>query len=111
MAKLECTLQGDYDKALEYFHNGILEGSASAGFEEESYFQRAGVRVTVRVYERYSWSGGNRLSLTLTLVGDGEELHLSGITAGGSQGVLLKFNTWGEKAFLDKLYALVQRWE
>ena len=111
MAKLECTLQGDYDKALEYFHNGILEGSASASFEEESYFQRAGVRVTVRVYERYSWSGGNRLSLTLTLVGDGEELHLSGITTGGSQGVLLKFNTWGEKAFLDKLYALVQRWE
>ena len=86
MAKLECTLQGDYDKALEYFHNGILEGSASASFEEESYFQRAGVRVTVRVYERYSWSGGNRLSLTLTLVGDGEELHLSGITAGGEPG-------------------------
>ena len=49
--------------------------------------------------------------LLLALVGDGEELHLSGITAGGSQGVLLKFNTWGEKAFLDKLYALVQRWE
>ena len=45
MAKLECTLQGDYDKALEYFHNGILEGSASASFEEESYFQRAGVQI------------------------------------------------------------------
>ena len=109
MAKLECTLQGDYDKALEYFHNGILEGSASASFEEESYFQRAGVRVTVRVYERYSWSGGNRLSLTLTLVGDGEELHLSGITAGGSQGVLLMFNNWSENAFLGHITHLVHR--
>ena len=92
MAKFECTLQGDYDQALRYFHEGILNGSASASFEEESYFQSFGVRVTVRVYERYSMTGGNRLSMTLTLVGDGEKLYLSGITAGGSQGMIFKFN-------------------
>lgn len=110
MAKFECTIQGDYDQALNYFHNGILNGSMSASFEEESYFQSAGVRVTVRVYERYSWSGGNRLSMTMTLVGDGERLYLSGITAGGSQGVIFKFNTFGEEAFLDTLRELAQRW-
>ena len=110
MAKFECTLQGDYDQALRYFHEGILNGSMSASFEEESYFQSAGVRCTIRVYERYSWSGGNRLSMTLTLVGDGENLFLSGITAGGSQGVIFKINTWGEEAFLDTLRELVNRW-
>ena len=106
MAKFECTLQGDYDQALRYFHNGILNGSMSASFEDESYFQSAGVRVAVRVYERYSWSGGNRLSL----VGDGERLYLSGITAGGSQVLVFKINTWGEEAFLDTLRELAQRW-
>ena len=110
MAKYECTLRGDYDQALRYFHEGILNGSMSVSFEEESYFQSFGVRVTVRVYERYSMTGGNRLSMTLTLVGDGEKLYLSGITAGGSQGVWLKVNTWGEEAFLDKLRELAQRW-
>ncbi|MCI8912892.1 MAG: hypothetical protein HFF38_02010 [Lawsonibacter sp.] len=110
MAKFECTLQGDYDQALRYFHEGILNGSMSASFEDESYFQSAGVRCTIRVYERYSWSGGNRLSMTLTLVGDGENLFLSGITAGGSQGVIFKINTWGEEAFLDTLRELVNRW-
>ena len=110
MAKYECTLQGDYDQALSYFHEGILNGSMSVSFEEESYFQSFGVRVTVRVYERYSMTGGNRLSMTLTLVGDGEKLYLSGITAGGSQGVWLKINTWGEEAFLDILRGLAQRW-
>lgn len=110
MAKFECALQGDYDQALKYFHNGILNGSMSASFEDESYFQSAGVRVTVRVYERYSWSGGNRLSMTLTLVGDGERLFLSGITAGGSQALVFKINTWGEEAFLDTLRELAQRW-
>ena len=110
MAKYECTLRGDYDQALRYFHEGILNGSMSVSFEEESYFQSFGVRVTVRVYERYSMTGGNRLSMTLTLVGDGDKLYLSGITAGGSQGVWLKINTWGEEAFLDTLRDLAQRW-
>ena len=91
MAKFECTLQGDYDQAL-------------------SYFQSFGVRVTVRVYERYSMTGGNRLSMTLTLVGDGERLFLSGITAGGSQALVFKINTWGEEAFLDTLRELAQQW-
>ena len=110
MAKFECTLRGDYDQALSYFHNGVLNGSMSASFEEESCFQSAGVWCTVRVYERYSMTGGNRLSLTLTLMGDGEKLYLSGITAGGSQGVLFKFNTFGEEAFLDTLRELARRW-
>ena len=72
--------------------------------------QSFGVRVTVRVYGRCSMTGGNRLSMTLTLMGDGEKIYLSGITAGGSQGVWLKINTWGEEAFLDVLRDLAQRW-
>ena len=47
--------------------------------------------------------------MTLTLVGDGEELFLSAITAGGSQGMFLKFNTWGEEFFLDTLRELAER--
>ena len=110
MAKFECILQGDYDQALRYFHDGILNGSMSASFEEESYFQSFGVRVTVRVYERYSMVGSNRVSLNLTLAGEGEDLFLSAITSGGSQAMLFKINTWGEDAFLDTLRDLAQRW-
>ena len=103
MAKYERTLRGDFDHALRYFHDGILTGSISASFEDESYTVTAGVRCCVRVYERYSYAGGNRLSLTLMLVGSGEELRVSAITSGGSQGVFFKLNTWGEEAFLETL--------
>ena len=109
MAKYETNLHGDFDRVLNYLHNGILHGSMSASFEDESYVQYAGVRCCVRVYERYSWSGGNRLSMTVTLVGDGEELFLSAITAGGSQGMIFKVNTLGEEAFLDTLRGLVEQ--
>ena len=89
MAKYETRLRGDFDETLRYLHDGILDKSASASYEDESCVQCAGVRCCVRVYERYSWSGGNRLSMTLTLVGDGEDLFLSAITSGGSQGCSL----------------------
>ena len=108
MAKYETNLRGDFDRVLNYLHDGILNGSMSASFEDESYVQYAGVRCCVRVYERYSMTGGNRLSMTVTLVGDGEDLFLSAITAGGSQGMLFKFNTFGEEAFLDTLRELAE---
>lgn len=110
MAKYEKRLHGDFDRALNYFHDGILEASSSASYEDESYVQMAGVRCCVRVYERYSWSGGNRVSMTVTLVGDGEDLFLSAITAGGSQAMFFKVNTWGEENFLDTLRELAERY-
>ena len=108
MAKYETNLHGDFDRVLNYLHDGILHGSMSASFADESYVQYAGVRCCVRVYERYSITGGNRLSMTVTLVGDGEDLFLSAITAGGSQGMLFKFNTFGEETFLDTLRELAE---
>ena len=110
MAKYETTLRGDFDDALRYFHEGVLNGSMSASFEDESYYQCAGVRCCVRVYERYSYLGGNRVSMTMTLAGDGEELFLSAITSGGSQAMFFKINTWGEEAFLDTLRELAERY-
>ena len=107
MAKYETHLHGDFDKTLDYLHNGILEASSSASYEDESYVQLAGVRCCVRVYERYSWSGGNRVSMAVTLVGDGEDLFLSAITSGGSQAMFFKVNTMGEESFLDQVQALL----
>ena len=38
---------------------------------------------------------------------DKDPVQLSAITAGGSQAVFFKINTWGEEAFLDKLIELL----
>ena len=65
-------------------------------------------RCSVRVFERYSYSGGNRVSLNVTLFQNGDEpIQLSAITAGGSQATFFKINTWSEEAFLDKLKELL----
>lgn len=103
MAKLERTLEGDFDALLHTIETGILNGSISASLEASSDFEENGARCSVRVFERYSYSGGNRLSMNVTLFQNGDTIHLTAITAGGSQALFWKMNTWGEEAFLDKL--------
>lgn len=49
MAKFECTLRDDFDEVLNYFHEGILGGSMSASYEDESYVMLP-VCVAVSVY-------------------------------------------------------------
>ena len=108
MAKFECTITGDFDQVLDRLHEGVLSGSASASYEDGSDYTAGDVRCAVRVYERYSWSGGNRVSMNLTLVGRGRELFLSAITSGGSQAMFFKINTLGEEAFLDTLRTVLE---
>lgn len=109
MAKYERRFTSDFDTALNTLHEGILRGSMSASYEDGSDFSPAeGVRFAVRVYERYSYSGGNRVSLNLTLAGAGDHLFLSAITSGGSQAVFFKINTWGEEAFLDTVREIAE---
>lgn len=111
MAKLERNLTGNFNALLDYLHDGILNGSSSASWEDSSDYDGAGFRCAVRVYERYSFMGNNRVSLNLTLVGEGNRLFLSAITSGGSQAMFFKVNTLGEEAFLDKLEELLDSWK
>ena len=103
MAKLEKTLTGDFNSILHKIEDGIINGSISASLEESSDFYIGDLRCSVRVFERYSYTGGNRVSLNVTLFGDRDTIHLSAIASGGSQALFFKVNIFGEEAFLDKL--------
>lgn len=108
MAKLEKSLHEDFNALLARIEQGILEGSVSASLEASSDFSEGGARCSVRVFERFSYAGGNRLSMNVTLFQNGDgPVHLSAITAGGSQALFVKINTWGEETFLDKLRELL----
>ena len=108
MAKLEQVIHEDFDQLLMRIENGILQGSISASLEDSSDFREYDARCSVRVFERYSYFGGNRVSMNITLFQNGEgPVHLSAITSGGSQALFFKINTFGEEAFLDKLRELL----
>lgn len=103
MAKIEAHLNGtfadilaDIDKAINKSVSASMEDSSSFVFGSEE-------RCEVRVWERFSWSGNNRVSLSLTLVGTDGSIMASAITSGGSQAVFFKLNTFGEESFLNSV--------
>lgn len=104
MAKLECTVNGDFDAVIAKITDGIENGSMTSSLEDSSDFTIGDVRCSVRVFERYSYMGKNRVSLSITLLQVGSNpIQLSAITSGGSQAMLFKINTLGEESFLDLL--------
>lgn len=108
MAKLEQIINGNFQQILQTIEDGIMNGSVSASLEDSSDFFSGDARCSVRVFERYSYAGGNRVSMSVTLFQNSNEpVHLSAITSGGSQAMFFKINTFGEEAFLDKLRELL----
>ena len=107
MAKYVKQVTGDFDAILEHLHQAVLGGSMSASYEDGSDYSQGDFRCAVRVYERYSWTGGNRVSMSLTLAGANGSYFLTAITSGGSQATFFKLNTFGEEAFLETIAGAV----
>lgn len=111
MAKLEVQLTGDFDEILDEITNIIIKKSMSSDLEDASDFVVGDSRCSVRVFERYSMIGSNRVSMNITLFEASGQLQLSAITSGGSQAVLFKMNTFGEEAFLDVIRPVIERYQ
>ncbi len=109
MAKITKRVKGDFDTILKQIDGAALSGSISATYEDGSDYSRGDFRCAVRVYERYSYLGKNRVSLTVVLAGTDGDYFLTVITAGGSQAMFFKINRWGEEAFLDTIRDLIEK--
>lgn len=108
MAKFEKRLKGDFTEFLKHLDDEITKGSISSSYEDGTNAIVQGAKVAVRVYERYSMFGANRVSLNITVVEENDEIFISGITSGGSHGSFLKINIVGEETFLYKLEDAVE---
>ena len=108
MANYETQLAGDVGALVAHLDDRILGGSVSAKVEDGSDRALGDARMVVRVYERYSAFGGNRVSLNISILAVGGELAVTAIASGGSQAVFFKVNTVGESNFLNKAVDALQ---
>ena len=109
MAQVNYRLQGSFDGWLRRIEEGIVNGSVSASLEERRDSRMGDVRCSLRTFERYSWTGGNRVSLNVLLFGRDDAIELTAVSSGGSQAMFFKLNTLGENAFLDRLRVIVEQ--
>ena len=71
MAKFEKTVNLPLSQTIVRVENAVMNGSATASLEERSEFTVGNARVAIRVYERYSAFGGNRVSMSVTMASAG----------------------------------------
>ena len=104
MAKLVTRINGNFDQIRVKIQEGVLNASVSATLEDSWSMKDGNSQIAVMVFERYSYFGGNRVSMNVTLYQEGNgPIHLCAITSGGSQALFFKVNTIGEENFLDTL--------
>lgn len=108
MAAFERSVNADFDRTVQSVAEGVLSGSLSASLTDCADFSDGNARCSIRVFERYSFSGGNRVSLSVTFFQASDHpIRVSAITAGGSQAVFKKYSTIGEESFLDQVHQIL----
>ena len=108
MSHYECDLTGDVEALIAHLDSAIVAGSISANVENGADRRIGDARMVVRVYERYSAMGGNRVSLSISILSVGDQLALTATTSGGSQAMFFKLNTFGEEAFLRRAVEAIE---
>lgn len=111
MSKCQYHLKGQFKHVCDYIKKELIETSWSASLEEEEYIQVHDTNIGIIVFERYSYTGKNRLSLHVTVIENNQDIQVIGMSSGGSQGVIFKINTFGEDAFLDKLKQIMENYK
>jgi hypothetical protein len=104
-------LTGDLDHFIAHLDQSIRRSSATATYGGGIDQTIGDARQVVRVYERYSAFGGNRVSLNISVLAVGEQLAVSAISSGGSQAVWFKINTVGEDSFLKKAVDAIRSYQ
>lgn len=111
MAKYNKTFQTNVNDLAMYIEKQVLQGSMSASLEEKQICQMHDLVCYVYAFERYSYTGSNRVSMNVTILGDEKEAKVLASASGGSQGVIFKINIWGEESFLDTLRAALEDYQ
>jgi len=111
MAKYEKSMTGQFEVVIDRLNKDIMNSGTSMNLVDESNYAIGDTNIAVRVYDKYFMRNGNRASLSLTVVGHGNEIFVSAIGAGGGQGILLNFSLGAESNMVKIVEASINRME
>jgi hypothetical protein len=104
MAKYEKTMTGQFESIVNRLQEDIINSGMTMNLVDESNYTFGDANIAVRVYDKYFMRNGNRASLSLTVVGHGNDIFISAIGAGGGQGIIFNFSLGAE----DDMVAVVE---
>ncbi|WP_062304800.1 DUF6054 family protein [Demequina subtropica] len=76
------SLTGSADALAAHLDSAILRGSTSASVEHQDELSIGDARMLLRTYERYSMTGSNRLTLSVSILAVGDRMEVALTTSG-----------------------------
>ena len=111
MAEFQKKVKGSSKAFVDYLiaHQKSLGVAVSV---DNSYaYQVNDVDIDIMMFEKYSFTGGNRIAMSVTCIGYSEEFDVLALVAGASNALFAKVNLYGEDAFLQKFVECVNDFE
>jgi hypothetical protein len=111
MAKYEKSMTGQFETVINRLNEDIMNSGISMNLVDESNYAIGDTNIAVRVYDKYFIRNGSRASLSLTVVGHGNEIFVSAIGAGGGQGIIFNFSLGAESDMVAVVEESINRME
>lgn len=111
MAKYEKVINGKFETVINCLHEDIMNSGISMNLRDESNYAIGDTNIAVRVYDKYFMRNGSRASLSLTVVGDGNEIFVSAIGAGGGKGIIFDYSLGAESDMVAVVEESINRME
>lgn len=109
MAKYEKNIIGEFNEVVSRLQNDIANSGISINLVDESNYTSGDTKIAVRVYDKYFMRNGNRASLSLTVVGNDNNIFISAIGAGGGQGVFVNYSLGAESNLVSVVEESVEK--
>ncbi len=110
MAKYEYSFTGDFNAVLSHLDTYIMNSAISMNLVDESHHVIGSTQVAVRVYDKYFMRNSSRASLSITLIGEEDNLFICAIGAGGGQGAIFNFSWGAESELVDEIQVCIERY-
>ena len=99
MAQLSMTGTGDAREIANTLIGEVQNSAMSCQLVDRVGRELDGLTYELLVFEKYYMRSSNRASLSIVVIGRGEDVFVDAVGAGGGQGVFFKFS-WGRKKIL-----------
>lgn len=101
MAFFQQRIKGDLLAVTEDFERQFIQlGESEVVDQKTTEFE--GITVCVYNLERYSFLAKNRMALNVTFLAKEKEILITATSAGGSNALFLKINTWSEEGYVGE---------
>lgn len=109
MAKISMYGKDNVNNLANMLSSEIQNSAMSCSLIDSVMRTVGDVFVYVMVFEKYYMRSSNRASLTVTVIGDSENVTVDAIGAGGGQGAFFKFSWGAEENFVGTVEKILSR--